>query len=79
MGKVGGSLEKSAKLVPEHLTDDLLRHVHARPSRELPLDRVIKYDQYQLPQVEFELYSTLSRMLAVCRTCLKWASACPTR
>ena len=26
-----------------------VRHVHERPSRELPLDRGIDYDQLQLP------------------------------
>ena len=26
-----------------------VRHVHERPSRELPLDRGIEYDQFQLP------------------------------
>ena len=59
--------------------DGNVRHVHERPNREVPLDRSIDYDQFQLPQVGFELYSTSDRMLAVCVTCLKWASACPTR
>ena len=60
-----------------------VHHAHERPSCELPLDRGIEYDQFQLmfqlSWIGFELNSTSSCMFAVCGACLKWASACPTR
>ena len=48
-----------------------VRHVHERPSCELPLSRGIEYDQFQLSHVGFELYSTTGLKLAVCGACLK--------
>ena len=60
-----------------------VRHVHERPSCELPLSRGIEYAQFQLSHVGYELYSTTGLKLAVCLRSmpqkLKWASTCPTR
>ena len=54
-GKICGELGKSPKSVPDHLTSTRYEvahgnvcHVHERPSRELPLDRGIEHDQFQL-------------------------------